>query len=127
MNQVLVNLLSQVESLNSLDELFILQERINTRIRTIVIPNGEHNGSGHMYPQVTSESPKETETSGRRMHIPGTYQRSQEEISALSARLRGRLSPPEQEKFDKIDLSKVDFGGKSMSQMLIEERQEERY
>jgi hypothetical protein len=120
MSQVLTNLLAEVESLNSLDELFTLQERIISRIRTITAPNG--NGNVHTSAQVVLERMERNQA-----HIPGTYQRSQEEIEALSARLKAKLSPSEQEQLDKVDLSKLNFSGKSMSQMLIEERQEERY
>jgi hypothetical protein len=121
MSQVLTNLLSEVENLNSLDELFTLQERVMSRIRTVTTAP---NGNGHAH---TSSEIEKPEVEVRRVVIPGSYQRSQEEIEAVTARLRAKLSPEDQEKFDNVDLTKIDFGDKPITQTLIEMRQEERY
>jgi hypothetical protein len=120
MSQVLANLLSEVESLNSLDELFTLQERIISRIRTITNPNG--NGNGHAPAPVVPESLEETPT--HRLVIPGVYYRTKEEVEAFSASLKAMLPPQEQKNFGKRDFSHLVFEGKSTSELLIEDRED---
>jgi hypothetical protein len=122
MSQVLTDLLAEVENLNSLDELFILQERVNTRIRNIAVPNGNHKGNGHTSAQVTPESSEETVVN--RLVIPGVYYRTKEEIEAFSASLKAMLPPEEQKNFGNRDFSHLVFEGKSTSELLIEDRED---
>jgi len=57
----------------------------------------------------------------QRVIIPGSYRPSKEQIEAELARL---FTPEELAEMDKVDLSKIDIGPKSASEMINEDRED---
>lgn len=111
----IAEIVGQIEEISSPDELIFLQEKILKRLRTVVVPQAESEGP--------VENPKQE------LVIPGLpfVKYTKEDARRYTEYLRNKLPPEEREKFDTTDISKLTFGEKSFTQMLIEDREEERY
>jgi hypothetical protein len=114
----IAEIVEQIEEISSPNDLIFLQEKVLNRLRTLIAS------------QVEMEAPAEAaEKDKQEFVIPGLpfVKFNKEDAERFNEQLRNSLPPEEREIFDKTDVSKLTFGEKSFSQMLIEDREEERY
>lgn len=112
----IAEIVEQIEEISSPDDLIFLQEKVLSRLRALIV-----------VPQAEPEAPVENEE--QKSVIPGLplVKYTKEDAARDIEHLKSLLPPEDRHKFGTTDLSKLTFGEKSFTQMLIEDRQEERY
>jgi hypothetical protein len=114
MSQNLASLLTEIEKITTMNDLIAIQQTLTARMQTIA--------------NTSNSKPKRAIQISDALHeLPGTIRRTREEAERFSAQLKALLPPEEQHKFGTTDFTKLKIEGKSWSQRLIDDREEERY